>query len=106
MGTDYTEKVDVYSFGIVLAEVVTLKNAEDLPRTKAMTLDVSEMKTLMNSTSPRGFLKIIFHCCSLQPEKRPTFEDISAQLQKMKMITRTAPNSDPLRRRRSSSQKK
>ena len=105
MGKEYTEKVDVYAFGIVLAEVVSLKNAEDLPRTQAMTLDMIGTKALALKTAPRGFIKIIYHCCAFDPLSRPNFEDISEQLQKMKMKTRSAPNSDPLRRRRSTSLK-
>jgi serine/threonine protein kinase len=105
MGRVYTEKVDVYSFGIVLAEVATLQKAEDLPRTQEMTLDMVEVQNLLFPTAPKSFIKLIFQCCSLDQDKRPSFEVLSAELEKMRIASLRAPNSDPgaQRRRRTSS---
>jgi len=104
LGKDYTEKVDVYSFGIVLAEIATLSSAEDLPRTQEMVLDICGVKDLFLPTTPKSFQKAIFMCCKLDPTTRPSFEDLSSLFEKIRLSCLRAPNSDPLRRRRTASQ--
>ena len=64
------------------------------------------LKLLMVPTAPRAMLKIIYHCCLLDPTKRHSFERISKELDKIRLTYRTTPNSAPISRRRSTSQKK
>ena len=104
LAKEYTEKVDVYSFGIVLAEIATLTNAEDLPRTKEMVLDICALKDMLLPTTPKSFQKAIVMCCRLDPAGRPSFEELSHQFEKMRLSCLRAPNTDPLRRRRTHSQ--
>jgi LIM domain kinase 1 len=71
-GCKYDEKVDVFSFGIVLCEIIGRVQADPdfLPRTNDFGLNTTVFKETFCQSCPEAFYKIAFLCCDLNPDKR------------------------------------
>ncbi|ESO06664.1 hypothetical protein HELRODRAFT_64650 [Helobdella robusta] len=84
-GKKYNEKADVFSYGIVLCEIIARVEADPdiLPRTKKYGVDYVEFSK-MSSDCPLHFLHQAFICCQIDPSKRPSFWKIVGSLQVMK----------------------
>ncbi|KAG2471265.1 LIMK2 kinase, partial [Polypterus senegalus] len=78
-GKSYDEKVDVFSFGIVLCEIIgrVYADPECLPRTLDFGLNVKMfMQKFLPQDCPPAFFPLAVACCSLIPEDRPAFEKL------------------------------
>ncbi|XP_062874252.1 LIM domain kinase 2 [Trichomycterus rosablanca] len=78
-GKRYDEKVDVFSFGIVLCEIIGQVNAdpECLPRTMDFGLNVGKfMEKFLPEDCPSAFFPLAVACCDLTPESRPAFQKL------------------------------
>lgn len=81
-GNKYDEKVDVFSFGIIMCEIIGRVQADPdfMPRTDDFGLNRQEfVKTFCFDESnpcPEIFYKIAFLCCNLNPDKRPSFKSL------------------------------
>ncbi|XP_026477216.1 LIM domain kinase 1-like, partial [Ctenocephalides felis] len=86
-GNKYDEKVDIFSFGIVLCEIIGRVQADPdyLPRSADFGLNQTVFKDKFCSTCPIPFYKIAFLCCDLNPDKRPPFEVLEVWLEGMSM---------------------
>ncbi|KAK2117336.1 LIM domain kinase 1 [Saguinus oedipus] len=87
-GRSYDEKVDVFSFGIVLCEIIGRVNADPdyLPRTMDFGLNVRGfLDRYCPSNCPPSFFPITVHCCDLDPEKRPSFVKLEHWLEMLHM---------------------
>lgn len=86
-GNKYDEKVDVFSFGIVLCEIIGRVNADPdyLPRCSDFGLNQNVFKEKFCATCPQHFYKIAFLCCDLNPDKRPPFEVMEVWLEGLAM---------------------
>lgn len=75
---DYTNKTDVYSFGVILFVLFT----ENLPKqSQKEKLSGKQIKLPRQSNSISLFcIKLIEKCLSNDPEKRPSFEEIFMNL--------------------------
>ncbi|XP_055592053.1 LIM domain kinase 1 isoform X2 [Uranotaenia lowii] len=75
-GNKYDEKVDIFSFGIVLCEIIGRVQADPdfLPRTSDFGLNQVVFKDKFCTQCPEPFYKIAFLCCDLNPDKRPPFD--------------------------------
>ncbi|XP_054279622.1 LIM domain kinase 1 [Macrosteles quadrilineatus] len=86
-GNKYDEKVDIFSFGIVLCEIIGRVNADPdyLPRSSDFGLNQSVFREKFCATCPEPFYRIAFLCCDLQPDKRPPFEVMEVWLEGLAM---------------------
>ncbi|XP_023236843.1 LIM domain kinase 1-like [Centruroides sculpturatus] len=84
-GKKYDEKVDIFSFGIVLCEIIGRVQADPdyLPRSNDFGLNTVVFKEKFCANCPESFYTIVFLCCDLDPEKRPPFEQLETWLQEM-----------------------
>lgn len=71
-GNKYDEKVDIFSFGIMLCEIIGRVQADPdfLPRTSDFGLNQAVFKEKFCDQCPEPFYKIAFLCCDLNPDKR------------------------------------
>jgi LIM domain kinase 1 len=78
-GNSYDEKVDVFSFGIIMCEIISRVNADPdfIPRTDDFGLNRQQFIEMfckkLADPCPEIFFKIAFLCCDLNPDKRPSF---------------------------------
>ncbi|XP_060731541.1 LIM domain kinase 1a isoform X2 [Tachysurus vachellii] len=87
-GKSYDEKVDIFSFGIMLCEIIGRVNADPdyLPRAIDFGLNVNGfLEHYYPPDCPRAFFPLAVLCCDLDPEKRPAFVKLEEWLEKLKM---------------------
>ncbi|MBN3316687.1 LIMK2 kinase, partial [Atractosteus spatula] len=78
-GKRYDERVDIFSFGIVLCEIIgqVYADPECLPRTLDFGLNVRKfLEKFLPEDCPSAFFPLAVACCDLVPENRPTFEKL------------------------------
>lgn len=78
-GKYYDERSDVFSYGIVLCEMIARVEADpdQLPRTDNFGLDYMALLDLCEpGTVVPDFLQLAFRCCTIDPKSRPTFPNI------------------------------
>ncbi|XP_063172067.1 dual specificity testis-specific protein kinase 1-like isoform X1 [Candoia aspera] len=80
-GEPYDQKVDVFSFGIVLCEILGRIPAdpEVLPRTQDYGLDVAAFQGMVGGC-PKQALDLATSCCRMEAFKRPSFSEILEEL--------------------------
>lgn len=78
----YNEKADVFSYGIILCEIIARIQADPdfLPRTENFGLDYHTFQHMVGDCPP-DFLQLAFNCCNMDPKLRPSFPDIVRQLE-------------------------
>ncbi|XP_077161795.1 dual specificity testis-specific protein kinase 2-like isoform X1 [Paroedura picta] len=81
-GEPYDRKVDVFSFGIVLCEILGRIPAdpEVLPRTQDYGLDVAAFQEMIGGC-PKHVLDLAASCCRLEAFKRPSFTELLEELE-------------------------
>jgi len=75
-GQDYDEKVDLFSFGIVLCEIITRRKiSRELQRKpeEAFALNPSDLAKLIPKDCPETLLHLAIKCADYTPEQRPSF---------------------------------
>ncbi|XP_052757691.1 LIM domain kinase 1 isoform X2 [Galleria mellonella] len=84
-GNSYDEKVDVFSFGIILCEIIGRVSADPdfLPRRADFGLNETVFvdKFCRSHACPEPFYRVAFRACHLEPDCRPTFEVIEIWLE-------------------------
>ncbi|CAI9598965.1 unnamed protein product, partial [Staurois parvus] len=80
----YNEKADIFSYGIILCEVIARIQADPdyLPRTENFGLDYDGFQHMVGDCPP-DFLQLAFNCCNMDPKLRPSFVDIVKQLEEI-----------------------
>ncbi|XP_060534465.1 LIM domain kinase 1 isoform X2 [Cylas formicarius] len=86
-GNKYDEKVDIFSFGIILCEIIGRVQADPdfLPRSNDFGLNQAAFKEKFCSSCPEPFYQIAFLCTDLNPDKRPPFEVMEVWLESLSM---------------------
>uniref|UniRef100_A0A672T2C1 LIM domain kinase 1 n=1 Tax=Sinocyclocheilus grahami TaxID=75366 RepID=A0A672T2C1_SINGR len=87
-GKVYDEQVDIFSFGIVVCEIIGRVYADPdyLPRTQDFGLNVNEfLERYMSKDCPEAFFPIAVLCCALEAEKRPSFAKLEEWLENLLM---------------------
>ncbi|KAJ4962291.1 hypothetical protein NE237_022230 [Protea cynaroides] len=80
----YGRKVDVYSFGIILWEMVagTIPYEDMIPVQVAYAVVVDNLRPIIPPNCPPALRALIEQCWALQPEKRPEYWQIVKVLEK------------------------
>ncbi|XP_067846234.1 dual specificity testis-specific protein kinase 2 [Heptranchias perlo] len=80
----YNEKADVFSYGIVLCEIIARVQADPdyLPRTVNFGLDYDAFQNMVGDCPP-SFLQLAFNCCNMDPKLRPSFPEIVRMIQEI-----------------------
>ncbi|XP_004639248.1 dual specificity testis-specific protein kinase 2 [Octodon degus] len=80
----YNEKADVFSYGIILCEIIARIQADPdyLPRTENFGLDYDAFQHMVGDC-PADFLQLTFNCCNMDPKLRPSFVEIGKTLEKI-----------------------
>jgi serine/threonine protein kinase len=84
----YDEKADIFSYGIVLCEIISRKSADpdDIPRLRDFQLDEQGFSDMIKDDGcPSGFLELTFKCCKLLPIERPSFQEVIKQFEEIEM---------------------
>lgn len=84
-GLIYNEKVDVFSFGITMCEIIGRVKADPdyMPRTSDFGLDEKKFYQEFCENCPVLFYRIAFLCCDLDPDKRPEFWEMEKWLESL-----------------------
>ncbi|XP_022243522.1 dual specificity testis-specific protein kinase 2-like [Limulus polyphemus] len=83
-GEWYNEKADIFSFGIILCEMIARIEADPdiLPRTENFGVDYKAFSKMCPDCPP-DFLKLALCCCRIDPKHRPSFTLIIQELETM-----------------------
>ncbi|XP_059932384.1 LIM domain kinase 1a isoform X2 [Gadus macrocephalus] len=87
-GKSYDERVDIFSFGIMLCEIIGRVNADPdyLPRAGDFGLNVSGfLEHFCPRNCPPAFFPLAAVCCDLDADKRPAFPKLEEWLENLKM---------------------
>lgn len=81
-GEWYDERADIFSYGIILCEMIARIEADPdiLPRTENFGVDYVVFSEMCPDCPP-NFLTLAFSCCRIDPRSRPSFKEIVNQLE-------------------------
>ncbi|EDL40415.1 LIM domain kinase 2 isoform c [Mus musculus] len=88
-GKSYDETVDVFSFGIVLCEIIGQVYADPdcLPRTLDFGLNVKLFwEKFVPTDCPPAFFPLAAICCKLEPESRPAFSKLEDSFEALSLF--------------------
>jgi serine/threonine protein kinase len=107
LGKEYDETADVYSYGIVLCEIISRRDADPdiIPRNNNFSLNSDGFKAMpevINSNSPEQFVELACQCSKFKPMERPSFKAIVhtlyGLLAKVTMVRRDKYSPDLIKR--------
>ncbi|XP_028278193.1 LIM domain kinase 1-like [Parambassis ranga] len=87
-GKIYDERVDIFSFGIMICEIIGRVSADPdyLPRTNNFGLNVAGfLQHCHPSQCPSAFLPVAVLCCDMDADKRPSFSKLEEWLENLLM---------------------
>jgi serine/threonine protein kinase len=87
-GFKYTEKADVFSFGVILWELATRKPPYygiDGTEVSKKVIKEDMRPKISEKECPKPFLELMNMCWDRAPEKRPFFDEVIEYLESMKL---------------------
>lgn len=84
-GRPYDGKADVFSYGVLLCELISRRDADpdDIPRRRDYGLDADKFRALpdvVNGQCPEEFMELAILCCAIVPLERPPFSEVKTRL--------------------------
>ncbi|EGC28807.1 hypothetical protein DICPUDRAFT_159703 [Dictyostelium purpureum] len=73
MGENYDYKIDVFSYGIVLVEIITEKIPDERYPQRAFAFDAQAFLKKVPADCPQEFAKLTVECTKTNPKDRPSF---------------------------------
>lgn len=83
LGYEFDLPTDIFSMGVILAEIAARRLADDSHFARSapsFTIDPDEVRSLASSESPPEFIQLAVDCISGEPSARPTTLDILDRL--------------------------
>lgn len=82
-GKSYTNKVDVFAFGIILCEMLGRVSADPdfLPRAKDFSVNWSAFAGMVSNNCPRRLWELAQQACDMAPEARPEFSALARDME-------------------------
>jgi len=68
--------VDVFSYGIVLIEIITQAVPEERKAQTKFAFNESSFRARVPPTCPPAFAQLAVDCCKYEPKARPTFKEV------------------------------
>ncbi|XP_041863975.1 LIM domain kinase 1-like [Melanotaenia boesemani] len=87
-GKSYDERVDIFSFGIMICEIIGRVSADPdyLPRTNEFGLNIAGfLQQYHPPLCPSAFLPLAALCCDMDADKRPSFSKLEEWLENLMM---------------------
>ena len=95
-GTGYSEKCDIYSYGVVLWELITRKEPYSGMNKPDIIVGVSQkgLRPIIPDNCPLPYSQLITDCWKEEPSQRPSFSEILHRLEQLlNMLPKNTPNS-------------
>ena len=82
-GEFYDEKADIFSYGIILCELIARIDADPdiLPRTINYGVDYIAFSATLSPECPPNFVELAFNCVRIDPKSRPTAIELILMLE-------------------------
>eukprot|EP01126_Amoeba_proteus_P017042 TRINITY_DN1805_c0_g1_i3.p1 TRINITY_DN1805_c0_g1~~TRINITY_DN1805_c0_g1_i3.p1 ORF type:complete len:155 (+),score=24.52 TRINITY_DN1805_c0_g1_i3:589-1053(+) len=89
LGNDYNEKSDIFSYGMLMFEIISRQDVGRLiPRSLATRFQVDEnlTRSRLPPDCPKHFQELAFLCTKADPMSRPSFDRIILFLKKLLLV--------------------
>jgi len=80
-GNDYDQSCDVFSFGMVLYEILSRRKPPERQLINQFAFIPESVKDHIPKDAPRGLWEMMVECASFESSKRPNFVDIVKKLE-------------------------
>ena len=81
MGNSYSMEADIFSFGIIVAEMVGVRNPKERKEDDHFAFNLSEFQKKADLDTPLDFVEVVRICTYQDATKRPTFSQLADGLQ-------------------------